>query len=298
MARESQNKDTEGAEVLPSSEPTVSPRNKLNDLTSREWLSESVSVWTQRGLGAGHDDAQIERLHPAPFSFTDVARLIKLFTKPGMTVLDPFLGVGSTLKACALEGRQGIGIELYPDFARLATERLEKEVPAELLADREQTIYEGDSRVIAEKLEEGSVDFLVTSPPYWGILNKKPDHKVRQGRVAHALTVNYGDDDRDLANIESYDEFIEELADTLAACGRSVKVGKYLALIVGDFRHGSRYYMFHADIARALEERGFMLKASNVLYQRHKRVFPYGYPAAYVSNVHHQNIIIMRKEAQ
>jgi hypothetical protein len=53
----------------------VNRLNKLNDLSAREWMSESVSVWTQRGLGAGHADAQIEREHPAPFSFTDVARL-------------------------------------------------------------------------------------------------------------------------------------------------------------------------------------------------------------------------------
>ena len=62
-------------------------------------MSESVSVWTQKGLGAKRTDAQIEREHPAPFSFTDVARLIRLFTKRGMTVLDPFVGVGSTLEA-------------------------------------------------------------------------------------------------------------------------------------------------------------------------------------------------------
>jgi DNA modification methylase len=57
-------------------------------------MSESVSVWTQKGLGAKHADAQIEREHPAPFSFTDVTRLVRLFTKRGMTVLDPFVGVG------------------------------------------------------------------------------------------------------------------------------------------------------------------------------------------------------------
>ena len=40
------------------------PRNPLNDLTSTEWLPETISVWTQRGIGAGHADAQIERQHP------------------------------------------------------------------------------------------------------------------------------------------------------------------------------------------------------------------------------------------
>ena len=282
-------------ETAPTEGAGVSPRNTLNALTAKEWLSESVSVWTQRGLGSGHKDAQIERLHPAPFSFQDVGRLIAMFTKPQMTVLDPFVGVGSTLKACALSQREGIGIELNPSFAELARKRLAIEIPEDV-TPLPQTIYEGDARLVAEKLEPGSVDFLVTSPPYWGILNKKPDHKVKSTRVSDNLAVNYGDDERDLANIADYESFITELADCLTACGRALKVKKHLALIVGDFRHGGRYYPFHADIARALETRGYVLKAMNVLYQRHKRVFPYGYPAAYVSNVHHQNIVILRKE--
>lgn len=267
----------------------------MNDLTAKEWLSESVSVWTQRGLGAKHPEAQIERLHPAPFSFQDVGRLISMFTKVGMTVLDPFVGVGSTLKACALLGRNGVGIELNEVFSDLARQRLKVELPPDIDVSN-QTIHTGDVRVAAGKLEPNSVDFVVTSPPYWGILNKKPDHKVKSERVSHDLSVNYGTDPRDLANITDYEEFIDELANCLESCSLALRDRKHLALIVGDFRHGGRYYPFHADIARALEARSFTLKAMNVLYQRHKRVFPYGYPAAYVSNVHHQNIVILRKE--
>lgn len=275
----------------------VSPRNKLNNLTAREWMSESVSVWNQRGLGASHPEAQIERQHPAPFSFSDVARLIRLFTKPGMTVLDPFVGVGSTLKACALEGRSGIGFELNPTFATLAEQRLSSEVPTGLLELSRQRVMQGDARQLVKSLDAESIDFLVTSPPYWGILNKKPDHKVRQERLDHGLITHYGDDDRDFANLGKYSEFVESLGDFFGECRQILKPGSYCAIVIGDFRHGGRYYMLHADVANALEQRGYVLKAVNVLYQRHKRVFPYGYPAAYVSNVHHQNIIIMRNEA-
>jgi DNA modification methylase len=211
-----------------------------------------------------------------------------------MRVLDPFVGVGSTLKAAALEGREGIGFELYPYFADLARQRLISELPVAGSLPT-QTVWDGDARILASKLEEDSIGFIVTSPPYWGILNKKADHKVQQERLANGLATNYGDDSRDLGNIESYDDFVEDLACTLAACGEALAPKRYMALIVGDFRHGSRYYMFHADIARAMEERGFVLQAMNVLYQRHKRVFPYGYPHAYVPNVHHQNIVILRK---
>ncbi len=274
----------------------VSPRNKLNDLSAREWLSESVSVWAQKGLGANHADAQIEREHPAPFSFTDVARLVRLFTKRGMTVLDPFLGVGSTLKACALENRNGTGLELSERFVELAAERLKAEVPPAKLAETSQVILLGDSRTLITQLPSDSVDFIVTSPPYWGILNKRPDHKVKQERIGNGLQTRYSDDPRDFANISSYSDFVIALGDFFGQCTRVLKDRKYCVIVVGDFRHGGRYYPLHADLARAMEDRGYVLKAMNVLYQRHKRVFPYGYPEAYVPNVHHQNIIVMRNE--
>jgi hypothetical protein len=35
--------------------------NRLNDLSAKEWIPETVSVWIQRGLGQGHEHAQIER---------------------------------------------------------------------------------------------------------------------------------------------------------------------------------------------------------------------------------------------
>jgi len=274
----------------------VSARNTLNDLSAREWLSESVSVWMQKGLGAGHADAQVEREHPAPFSFTDVARLIRMFTKRGMTVLDPFAGVGSTLKACALERRNGIGMELNAKFVQLAQQRLRGEIPLTIQNQTTQVMHHGDSRILIRDLAADSVDLIVTSPPYWGILNKRPDHKVRQLRVGNGLETSYGDDPRDFANISGYTDFVNSLAHFFGSCTNVLKDRKYCVLIVGDFRHGGRYHLLHADLARAMEEHGYVLKAMNVLYQRHKRVFPYGYPAAYVPNVHHQNIVIMRNE--
>lgn len=272
----------------------VDPRNTLNDLTSTQWIPETISVWNQQGLGAKHRDAQIERMHPAPFSFTDVARLIRFFTKHGGVVLDPFVGVGSTLKACALEGRKGIGFELNPEYAELARIRLNTEVRGLFSNVSDQVIETGDARELVRNLERESVDFIVTSPPYWTILHKQ-DHKARQERQAHHLDTDYGSDPRDLGNISGYDDFLRQLSQILGDCVRSLKLRKYLALIVGDFRHGSRYVMFHSDIADALMDYGLELKGLTVLYQRHKRVFPYGYPYAYVPNIHNQFILIMQK---
>ncbi len=281
--------------LIPASASASDPRNSLNDLTAREWIPETVSVWIQRGLGAGHPDAQIERQHPAPFSFTDVGRLIRFFTKRGELVLDPFVGVGSTLKACAIDGRHGIGFELNKRYSLLARQRLATEVRGSPDAATQQKLQTGDARLLASQLHANSVDFVVTSPPYWSILHKE-DHKAKQERKQHDLDTRYGNDPRDLGNIRSYTEFLDQLASILGDCGRALRPGRYMAVIVSDFRHKSRFFMFHADLATALQQRGLGLRGITVLYQRHKRVFPYGYPFAYVPNVHHQYILIHQKE--
>lgn len=277
----------------------VHPRNTLNDLTAKQWIPETISVWNQQGLGAKHPDAKIERLHPAPFSFTDVSRLIRFFTKRGGVVLDPFVGIGSTLKACALEGRKGVGFELNPEYANLSKARLDAEVKDLFANVSDQVIMTGDARDLARGLKKDTIDFIVTSPPYWSILRKQ-DHKARQERQAHNLDTDYGSDPRDLGNIQDYGDFIDQLSEILGDCARALKPRKYMALIVGDFRDGSKYVMFHSDIASALARHGVDLKGITVLHQRHKRVFPYGYPYAYVPNIHNQFILIMQKtrEAQ
>jgi DNA modification methylase len=271
------------------------PRNKLNDLCAREWVPETVSVWTQRGLGAGHPDAQIERQHPAPFSFTDVSRLIRFFTKRQGSVLDPFVGVGSTLKACALEGRRGIGIELNPTFARLARERLSSEVRGLFTVVEDQVVLEGDVREVLRTIADESVDFVVTSPPYWSILKKKADHKVFQERLANKLATDYGSDERDLGNIEDYTSFLATLTAVFGECAKKLRSGRYMAIVVSDFREKSRYIMFHSDLAQSLEKHGLEMRGLTVLYQRHKRIFPYGYPYSYVPNIHNQFILILHK---
>ena len=292
--RYADNRTTTSDISTPQSSPAVDPRNKLNDLTAKEWIVETISVWNQRGLGARHPDTAIERQHPAPFSFTDVGRLVRYFTKSGQTVLDPFVGVGSTLKACAVSNRSGIGIELNPRFVELSRKRLAEEITDMFSTSRDQQIIHGDARDVLPTLSSESVDFVVTSPPYWSIL-KKEDHKVRQERIANGLATDYGDDARDLANIPTYEEFLVVLTDLFGECARILRPSKYMAIVVSDFRDKSHYVMFHADLARSLQSIGLEMRGLKVLYQRHKRVFPYGYPYSYVPNIHNQFILILQK---
>lgn len=288
---------------LPTNKPTntdeesnekLDVRNKLNDLTGREWIQETATVWRQKGLGVDHPDTKYEKFHPAPFSFQDVARLIRFFTKKGMLVLDPFVGVGSTLKAAALEERRGLGIELSEKWATLSRQRLKKEVPDA----SQQQIWCMDIRDALKRIEPESVDFIVTSPPYWNILNKKPDHKVKKVRVANGLDLNYSEDVRDLGNIVSYDNFISELVEIFEELADKLVSGKYCAIIVSDFKHKDRYYAFHSDLLQNLNGKKLSLEGITILHQTHKSLYPYSYPFAYVPNIHHQYILLFRKSVR
>ena len=273
--------------------PSRQMANNLNDLSAKEWIPETVSVFVQKGLGAGHKDAQIERQHPAPFSFQDVSRLIRFFTKSKQIVLDPFCGVASTLKACALNRRNGIGIDLVKKYYELGKKRLETEVEYDLFNDSEQKLIHGDAFEEIKKFPDNYFDFIVTSPPYWNIL-KKTDHKAKQERIKYGLDTKYSTDKRDLGNIPSYSDFLSKLIGFFEKCSRILKPNKYLCIIVSDFRNKSKLYTFHSDIANSLGEKYYTLKGITILYQNHKKVFPYGYPFSYVPNIHHQYILILQ----
>jgi DNA modification methylase len=67
------------------------------------------------------------RNHPAPFPVDLAERLIRMFSFVGDTVLDPFMGSGSTNIASARCGRNSIGVEIDPKYFDMAHKRIEKE---------------------------------------------------------------------------------------------------------------------------------------------------------------------------
>ena len=92
-----------------------------SDLTKEEFLEWTNGLWTFSG------ESKKRVGHPAPYPLELPKRCIKLFSFVGDTVLDPFLGSGTTLIACSLLGRKGIGVEIDERYCQLAVDRLKKE---------------------------------------------------------------------------------------------------------------------------------------------------------------------------
>jgi site-specific DNA-methyltransferase (adenine-specific) len=92
--------------------------SRKSDITRDEFLSWTNGVWNFSG------ESRNRIGHPAPFPIELPRRCIKLFSYVGDTVLDPFLGSGSTLIACVETGRAGIGVEINKNYCELAKKRL------------------------------------------------------------------------------------------------------------------------------------------------------------------------------
>ncbi len=244
---------------------------------------------------------KLKTTHPATFSERDIERLIRFFTKSGERVLDPFVGTGSTLIACDTTERLGVGIELIERWRQVALDRLaaaeiecveSAEWSEEIAA---QTVLSGDALETLREMPDEAFDFVVTSPPYWRILNKKGGDKTAAERTSRGLPTNYSDEEGDLGNIESYEEFLDRLGEVFAECGRTLAHKRYMCVIVSDFRHGPKFYLLHADLARTVEARGLDLKGVTILIQDSKNLYPLGIPHAFVSNIHHQYVMIFQK---
>lgn len=68
------------------------------------------------------------RGHPAPFPAELAYRLISMFSFVGDTVLDPFVGTGSTIVAAHRAHRSSVGYEIEPAYLDLAAERIREEL--------------------------------------------------------------------------------------------------------------------------------------------------------------------------
>src|SRR5512135_3366802 len=90
--------------------------NKLNNLTSKEWLKFQKSWFVHNPPPRQKNVLR----HPAKFPETLAMEFICFFTKPGQVVFDPMAGTGSTLVAALRSGRPSYGIELSPTYAEIA----------------------------------------------------------------------------------------------------------------------------------------------------------------------------------
>ncbi len=263
-------------------------RNTLNDLDAKAWLKFTKSWF----LHNPPPRSAQEKLHPAKYPESMIRGFIEFFTRRGETVFDPFLGTGSTLVAAQEAGRNGIGIELQEKYAQIARERVGRLGRQQTLSGRPtaQQVITGDAAAM-EQFHLPTVDFIITSPPYGPMLNKRG--LAQQKRASRKLDTRYSDDTSDLGNIGDYGAFVGALAAVFRKAVSILRPGRHLVIIVQNYRDGGRYRMLAADIARALEH-DIALIGERIWLQDNKTLFPYGMGSSFVPNIHHHYCLIFK----
>ena len=262
--------------------------NKLNGLTGKEWIKFTCSWFIfnalQKDLKAEKELDPDTKDHPATYSPTMIESFINFFTKEGQTVLDPFLGIGSTTEAAKRTNRVGYGTELNPKYYNLALKRN---------PELKDNIFNIDARKIKE-LNLPPIDFSISSPPYWDMLNRST-RDFKKNRDNSGLDVKYSDSNVDIGNIESYDEFLDSVCEIYLNLYDVLKTGAYLVIIVKNVKKGGKLYPLAWDMAIKLGKK-YALKDEKIWIQDKLALAPYGYPSSWTSNILHHYCIVLRKE--
>lgn len=95
---------------------------KVSDITKDEFVHWADCVWQM------HCEDRVRLGHPAPFPIELPRRCIKLLSFVGDTVLDPFLGSGSTMIAAFRHDRKCIGFDIDEKYCNLAMRRIKREI--------------------------------------------------------------------------------------------------------------------------------------------------------------------------
>ena len=112
-----------GNSEIGNGEGTYHDYNRLNNLTSKEWIKFQKSWFVVNPKSRKKN----VMMHPAKFPEELIENFIRFFTKEGQTVFDPMVGTGSTLLAAMNTNRNAIGIELSKKYADVAAQRVNNE---------------------------------------------------------------------------------------------------------------------------------------------------------------------------
>ena len=264
--------------------------NKLNDLEPKVWLKFQKS-WFIHNPPPRRKGVLV---HPAKFPETMAQEFIEFFTKKGETVLDPMAGTGSTLVAALRAGRHSYGIELNSKYAKIA-KKMVKDERTTLGGSAEHLISEiirGDA-ANAVKFELPTINYVLTSPPYWDMLHAKGAKTQQKRRTSSELDVHYSDDPKDVGNIHDYEKFLEKLVSIYAGLKPLLHEKAYLTIIVKNVKKGGIIYPLAWDLAHELGK-VYTLKDEKIWCQDNQPLAPFGLGSAWVSNTFHHYCLQFR----
>lgn len=269
---------------------------ELNDLSGAQWArySKSVEVYPDTR-------SEKQKIHGACFPKSLALQQIEIFTKPGETVFDPFVGVGTTIDAALELGRNGIGIELNSIFVKLALNDLKKACKLGL----SYKIIEDDALNLTSHLQKDSIDFILTSPPYSTLLKSVKGNFAYKWREHSKLDpisnpAPYSSRKEDISNLP-YHEFLGTIKKIMELCLIVLKNNCYAVWVVKDYRdlkNNIPYVNLHGDVISVATSAGFTLWDIRIYDQtKFRPLVCLGFPSRnFYLNIGHSYLLTFKKK--
>lgn len=227
--------------------------------------------------------------HPAPFSYIDIEKIVEVDNINNCTILDPFLGVGSTIIGTYKNNNFIYGFELNPEYVELSYKRF-KNLQIENELKNKYQIFCGDALKLIDNTEI-VFDTIITSPPYCNILkNKTTGVRTDKSQSRQGIEF-YSENKADLGNIENYDEYLKSLVIFFNKAKSHFRKSGSLYLVISDFTFNKKEKDVHSDIITLLSQIGYIYAGTSIILQNQKAIYPFGYPFKIVLNHIFQYII-------
>lgn len=163
-------------------------------------------------------------------------QMIRRYTDEGDTVLEMFMGSGTTLFECETLNRNYIGFDINEEIIKFVEEKMQGvENIKYFIHNSDICSSEGVANEIKADLKElgkRTVDHIIIHPPYLDI-------------------IKFTEKKEDLSNIHDLKVFIDKFIEALDNCWQFLKSGKYVSLVIGDIYRDSEviplgFYLMYA----------------------------------------------------
>jgi len=274
------------------------PSSHISCVTAKEWTKGMVGIQefkfdNQEIMGILEfyyegRDIRDKNIHPAVFPIALPAHFIKLLTHRGELVLDPFVGIGSTLVAAQDLGRNAVGFDLQSRYVDISMKRLSQSRLENINENIKQIAITDDARNIPEYLQRETVSLSITSPPYPEFLTHRRLNKSIRGNLRkneHYLTIQqYSEDPRDLGLMDhkSYEKTLTEIYEGILPL---MKQKAHCIVNINDLWKNNKRYPTHINIINALTKAGFEFRNTFIWDKRNlvNQVGIFGWPSNFIS---------------
>lgn len=191
-------------------------------------------------------------------------------------MLDPMIGGGTTAIEAKILNRHIV----CSDVNDKALEHTKVSLEFEVDNNAWQKIAKRDARNL-EKAHDGSIDFILTHPPYADII------KYSNGELSN-----------DLSNIHDIDAFADEMEKVAYELYRILKKGKYCAILIGDTRRNKMYQPIAYKVMDRFMRVGFQLKEDIIKRQFNCKATGFWVKRSQESNfllIMHEHLFVFQK---